>query len=77
MWCLLLYEQREPGNGSDTDALTLFGLFPVRIQRRIKLQDVDEILVSLNGELQRTIAMLRDEWIELLKRVKEIDRLPV
>ena len=25
-------------------------------------------LVSLDGELQRTIGMLRDEWIELVKR---------
>jgi transposase len=57
--------------------LHYFGIFPVSIQRRIKLQDVDKILVSLDGELQRTIGMLRDEWIELVKRVKEIDRLLV
>jgi transposase len=57
--------------------LHYFGLFPASIQRRIKLQDVDEILVSLDGELQRTIGMLRDEWVELAKRIKEIDRLLV
>ena len=57
--------------------LHYFGLFPASIQRRIKLQDVEAILMSLDGELQRTIGMLRDEWVELAKRIKEIDRLLV
>ena len=57
--------------------LHYFGLFPESIQRRIKLQDVEDILVGLEGELQRTIGMLRDEWVELAKRIKEIDRLLV
>ncbi len=34
-------------------------------------------MVGLEGELQRTIGMLRDEWVELAKRIKEIDRLLV
>jgi transposase len=58
-------------------SLHYFGLFPASIQQRIKLQDVEDILVGLEGELQRTIGMLRDEWIELAKRIKEIDRLLV
>jgi len=53
--------------------LHYFGLFPASIQRRIKLQDVEDILVGLEGELQLTIGMLRDEWVELAKRIKEID----
>jgi transposase len=57
--------------------LHYFGLFPENIQRRIKLQDVEDILVGLERELQRTIGMLRDEWVELAKRIKEIDRLLV
>jgi hypothetical protein len=57
--------------------LHYFGLFPSSIQRRLKLQDVDEMLVGLEGELQRTIGMLREEWIEIVRRVKEIDRLLV
>lgn len=57
--------------------LHYFGLFPESIQGRIKLQDVEDILTGLEGELQRTIGMLRDEWIELAKRIKEIDRLLV
>jgi transposase len=57
--------------------LHYFGLFPESIQRRIKLQDVENILVGLEVELQRTIGMLRDEWVELAKRIKEIDRLLV
>jgi transposase len=57
--------------------LHYFGLFPESIERRIKLQDVEDILTGLEGELQRTIGMLRDEWIELAKRIKEIDRLLV
>jgi hypothetical protein len=57
--------------------LHYFGLFPESIQRRIKLQDVEDILTGLEGELQRTIGMLRDEWVELAKRIKEIDRLLV
>ena len=57
--------------------LHYFGRFPESIQRRIKLQDVEDILVGLEGELQRTIGMLRDEWVELAKRIKEIDRLLV
>ena len=57
--------------------LHYFGLFPSSIQRRIKLQDVEDILVRLEGELQHTIGMLRDEWVELAKRIKEIDRLLV
>ena len=51
--------------------LHYFGLFPENIQRRIKLQDVEDILVGLEGELQITIGMLRDEWVELAKRIKE------
>jgi transposase len=57
--------------------LHYFGLFPESIERRIKLQDVEDILTGLEGELQRTIGMLRDEWIELAKRIKEINRLLV
>ena len=57
--------------------LHYFGRFPESIQRRIKLQDVEDVLVGLEGELQRTIGMLRDEWVELAKRIKEIDRLLV
>lgn len=38
---------------------------------------MDEILVGLNGELQRTIGMLREEWLEIVRKVKEIDRLLV
>lgn len=57
--------------------LHYFGLFPVSIQRRLRLQDVDEILVGLEGELQRTSGMLREEWLEIVRRVKEIDRLLV
>jgi transposase len=57
--------------------LHYFGLFPESIQRRIKLQDVEDILTGLEGELQITIGMLRDEWVELAKRIKEIDRLLV
>lgn len=53
--------------------LHYFGLFPSSIQRRLKLQDVDEMLVGLEGELQRTIGMLREEWVEIVSKVKEID----
>ena len=37
--------------------LHYFGRFPESIQRRIKLQDVEDILVGLERELQRTIGM--------------------
>jgi transposase len=57
--------------------LHYFGLFPESISRRLKLSDVDDMLVSLAGELQRTIGMLRDEWHHLAKQVKEIDRILV
>ena len=57
--------------------LHYFGIFPSSIQRRVRLQDIDEILVGLSGELQRTIGMLRDEWVELVGRIKWIDRLLV
>jgi hypothetical protein len=57
--------------------LNYLGLFPASIQRRIKLQDVEDILFRLEGELQRTNGMMRDEWIELARRVKDIDRLVV
>ena len=57
--------------------LHYFGRFPESIQRRIKLQDIEDILVGLEGELQRTIGMMRDEWVELAKKIKEIDRLLV
>ena len=57
--------------------LHYFGLFPESINRRLKLSDVDDMLVSLEGELQRTIGMLRDEWHHLAKQVKEIDRMLV
>jgi len=50
--------------------LHYFGLFPQSIQRRIKPPDVEDVLVGLSGELQRAISMLRDEWIELAKRIK-------
>jgi transposase len=53
------------------------GLFPESINRRLKLSDVDDMLVSLEGELQRTIGMLRDEWHHLAKQIKEIDRILV
>jgi transposase len=57
--------------------LHYFGLFPSSIQRRVRLQDVDEILGGLEGELQRTVGMLREEWVEIVRRVTEIDRLLV
>ena len=57
--------------------LHYFGLFPSSIQRRLKLQDVDEMLVGLEGELQRRNGMRRDEWVEIVRRLKEIDRLLV
>lgn len=57
--------------------LHYFGLFPESINRRLKLSDVDDMLVSLEGELQRTIGMLRDEWHHLAKQIKEIDRVLV
>jgi transposase len=57
--------------------LHYFGLFPACIQGRIKVYHVDEILIRLEGELKRTIEILRDEWVELVRKVKEIDRLLV
>ena len=55
--------------------LHYFGRFPESIQRRIKLQDIEDILVGLEGELQRTIGMMRDEWVELAKRIKDLKGL--
>jgi transposase len=57
--------------------LHYFGLFPESITGRLKLSDVTYILVSLEGELQRTIGMLRDEWRHLAGQIKEIDRILV
>ena len=41
--------------------LNYFGRFPESIQRSIKLQDIGEIIVGLEGELTRTSGMMRDE----------------
>jgi hypothetical protein len=57
--------------------LRYFGLFRACIQGRIKVYHVDEILIRFKGELKRTIEILRDEWVELVRKVKEIDRLLV
>jgi transposase len=57
--------------------LHYFGLFPESINGRLKVSDVTYILVSLEGELQRTIGMLRDEWQHLAGQIKEIDRILV
>jgi hypothetical protein len=57
--------------------LHYFGLCPESINRRLKLSDVDDMLVSLERELQRTIEMLRDDWHRLAKQIKKIDLILV
>jgi transposase len=51
-----------------------FGLFPVEIQRVIRLNDVEEICKSLGGDLKFSVECLSAEWAHLLSQVKEIDK---
>ena len=51
-----------------------FGLFPVHIERVIRLKDVDALLEKMDGDLHYTISCLRAEWERLAAQVKEIDR---
>lgn len=53
--------------------LHYFGLFPVSIKQSIKLNHVDELLRGLDGELQQTIAIMRDEWQQISEHIKEIN----
>jgi transposase len=51
-----------------------FGLFPPEIERVIRLKDVEELLMKLDGDLQYCISCLYSEWQQLVSQVKEIDR---
>ena len=44
-----------------------FGLFPMGIQRVIRLKDVEEIIETLEGELKFVIEQLYLEWQYLAK----------
>jgi hypothetical protein len=54
--------------------LHYFGLFPVSIKQSIKLPHGEEILRGLDGELQQTIGMMRDEMQQISENIKEINR---
>lgn len=51
-----------------------FGLFPVQIQRAIRITDVESILKTLEGELKFSIERLYSVWKQLELEVKEINK---
>ena len=51
-----------------------FGLFPPEIERVIRLKDVEELLMKLDGDLQYCLSCLYSDWEHLVSQVKEIDR---
>lgn len=51
-----------------------FGKLPASLTGRIKLKDVEQILISLEGELQFTIGLFRDEWVFHAGHIREINK---
>ncbi len=52
-----------------------FGKLPASLTGRIKLKDVEQILVGLEGELQFIIGLYRDEWVFHAGQIRTIGKL--
>ena len=51
-----------------------FGLFPVHIERALRLKDVEHILNSLDGELKLAIELLYTQWVYLMDSVDHLNK---
>ena len=50
-----------------------FGIFPREIERPLRLKDVEELLVGLDGVLQSTIGTLYTQWKQLAEQIKSLE----
>lgn len=51
-----------------------FGIFPAAIDRPILLKDVEQLLLSIDGELHVAVNYLYEQWKSLAGQVRQIDR---